>query len=99
MSIPHITKIDGQHVVRPQAAPDIEAAALAVGWQNWSRVGIFDVLDRLAPTVPDGFKLVWKFSHPTAAVHAEGLPDERVRIGQVKIRTSDPEIVLYIVRS
>jgi hypothetical protein len=83
----------GSVLLRGEHSAEQLAAAQAVGYHNYFRVGLYDALDLVRARCPEGWR----------AATDRGIADDdrplAVRVGQVLVRHGDPSYPLYIVPS
>jgi hypothetical protein len=70
---------------------ELAEVAIQVGYINRFQQSLFDVIDEIQKSLPDGFRVTYEW-------HGKPAPENSIRIGQVKIHSGDPEYPLYIIR-
>lgn len=70
---------------------ELAEVAITVGYINRFRQSLFDVIDEIQASLPDGFRVTYEW-------HGKPAPDNSICIGQVKVNSGDPYYPLYIVR-
>jgi hypothetical protein len=73
----------------------MEAAALQIGYIHFFNCDFQHVVESVRDRIPEGFCLRYTFWHDDGA---DRLPAERVRLGQYRVRSGDPEMPVYLVR-
>jgi len=68
-----------------------EQAAAKVGFHNYYRAGVFDAVHQVQADCPAG----WRAG---AAGWHQDIPEDAVKVGQVRVRSGDPVFTLYIRR-
>ncbi len=76
---------------------DVELGVRAlVGHHHYYRMGIFEAQTCVQESLAHAGLTGWRAG---IVMRGEGLPDGAIRVGQVKVRSGDPEFPLYVMKA
>jgi hypothetical protein len=74
----------------------VNGVKTAVGYHNYYNIGVYDAVAKVAKRLGEaGLRGGW---HATSLQQNDPLPENAVRVGQIRVRQGDPEFQLIILR-
>lgn len=74
----------------------VNGVKTAVGYHNYYNIGVYDAVAKVAQRLGEaGLRGGW---HATNLPQNDPLPENAVRVGQIRVRQGDPEFQLIILR-